>query len=101
MDSSISGKYEIWFLRVCYHVPHELYIREWLVRAVYNLDMNSRPQPAKIASTNTSSLDASLQYITSPRLNLFEWNAPPDLGVNLHAFLAVTMELQIARDQIT
>ena len=25
MDSFISGKDEIWFLRVCYHVPHELY----------------------------------------------------------------------------
>jgi len=25
MDSSVSGKDEIWFLRVCYHVPHELY----------------------------------------------------------------------------
>ena len=26
MDSSVSGKDEIWFLRVCHHVPHELYI---------------------------------------------------------------------------
>ena len=25
MDSSVSGKDEIWFLRVCHHVPHELY----------------------------------------------------------------------------
>ena len=25
MDSSISGKVEIWFLSVCHHVPHELY----------------------------------------------------------------------------
>ena len=25
MDSSGSGKDEIWFLRVCHHVPHELY----------------------------------------------------------------------------
>ena len=24
MDSSVSGKDEIWFLRVCHHVPHEL-----------------------------------------------------------------------------
>jgi len=27
MDSSVSGKDEIWFLRVCHHVPHELYSR--------------------------------------------------------------------------
>ena len=26
MDSSVSGKDEIWFLRVCHHVPHELYL---------------------------------------------------------------------------
>jgi len=26
MDSSLSGKDEIWFLRVCHQVPHELYI---------------------------------------------------------------------------
>ena len=26
MDSSVSGKDEIWFLRVCHHVPHELYV---------------------------------------------------------------------------
>ena len=25
MDSSVSGKDGIWFLRVCHHVPHELY----------------------------------------------------------------------------
>ena len=25
MDSSVSGKDEIWFLRVSYDVPHELY----------------------------------------------------------------------------
>jgi len=25
MDSSFSGKDEIWYLRVCHHVPHELY----------------------------------------------------------------------------
>ena len=25
MDSYVSGKDEIWFLRVCHHVPHELY----------------------------------------------------------------------------
>jgi len=25
MDSSVSGKDEIWFLPVCHHVPHELY----------------------------------------------------------------------------
>ena len=25
MDSSVSGKDEMWFLRVCHHVPHELY----------------------------------------------------------------------------
>jgi hypothetical protein len=25
MDSSVSGKDEIWFLRVCHHVPHEVY----------------------------------------------------------------------------
>ena len=25
MDSSVSGKDEIWFLRLCHHVPHELY----------------------------------------------------------------------------
>ena len=25
MDSSVSGKDEIWFLRVCHHVPHQLY----------------------------------------------------------------------------
>ena len=25
MDSSVSGKDEIWFLRMCHHVPHELY----------------------------------------------------------------------------
>ena len=25
MDSSVSGKDEIWFLRVCHQVPHELY----------------------------------------------------------------------------
>jgi hypothetical protein len=25
MDSSRSGKDEIWFLRMCHHVPHELY----------------------------------------------------------------------------
>jgi len=25
MDSSVSRKEEIWFLRVCHHVPHELY----------------------------------------------------------------------------
>jgi len=25
MDASVSGKDEIWFLRVCHHVPHELY----------------------------------------------------------------------------
>jgi len=25
MDSSVSGKDEIWFLRVCHHVPHEIY----------------------------------------------------------------------------
>ena len=25
MDSSVSGKAEIWFMRVCHHVPHELY----------------------------------------------------------------------------
>ena len=25
MDSSVSGKDETWFLRVCHHVPHELY----------------------------------------------------------------------------
>jgi len=24
MDSSVSRKDEIWFLRVCHHVPHEL-----------------------------------------------------------------------------
>jgi len=28
MDSSVSGKDEIWFLRVCHHVPHELYYRD-------------------------------------------------------------------------
>jgi len=28
MDSSVSGKDEIWFLRVCHHVPHELYTIE-------------------------------------------------------------------------
>ena len=27
MDSSVSGKDEIWFLRVCHHVRHELYIK--------------------------------------------------------------------------
>jgi len=27
MDSSVSGKDEIWFLRMCHHVPHELYLR--------------------------------------------------------------------------
>ena len=26
MDSSVSGKDDIWFLRVCRHVPHELYL---------------------------------------------------------------------------
>ena len=26
MDSSVSGKGEFWFLRVCHHVPHELYL---------------------------------------------------------------------------
>ena len=26
MDSSVSGKDEIWFLRVYHHVPHELYV---------------------------------------------------------------------------
>ena len=31
MDSSVSGKDEIWFLGVCHHVPHELYLHnEWL-----------------------------------------------------------------------
>jgi len=28
MDSSVSGRDEIWFLRVCHHVPHELYYLE-------------------------------------------------------------------------
>ena len=27
MDSSVSGKDELWFLRVCHQVPHELYCR--------------------------------------------------------------------------
>ena len=27
MDSSVSGKDEFWFLRVCHHVPHELYMQ--------------------------------------------------------------------------
>ena len=27
MDSSVSGKDEIWFLHVCRHVPHELYLQ--------------------------------------------------------------------------
>jgi len=27
MDSSVSGKDELWFRRVCHHVPHELYIQ--------------------------------------------------------------------------
>ena len=26
MDPSVSGKDKIWFLRVCHHVPHELYV---------------------------------------------------------------------------
>ena len=28
MDSSVSGKDKIWFLRVCHHVPHQLYIQK-------------------------------------------------------------------------
>jgi len=30
MDSSVSGKYEIWFLRVWHHVPYELYFYHWV-----------------------------------------------------------------------
>jgi len=33
MDSSISGKEEIWFLRVCHHVPHELYYSDYVVKS--------------------------------------------------------------------
>jgi len=32
MDSSVSGKDEFWFLRVCHHVPHELYHHVFRVR---------------------------------------------------------------------
>jgi len=32
MDSSVSEKDEIWFLRVCHHVPHELYMMKvWAI----------------------------------------------------------------------
>ena len=34
MDSSVSGKDEIWFLRECHHVPHELY------KLIYTLKLN-------------------------------------------------------------
>ena len=36
MDSSVSGKDEIWFLRVCHHVPHELY--DYLLRVAAGTD---------------------------------------------------------------
>jgi len=36
MDSSVSGKDEIWFLRVCHHVSHELY--EVTARYVLNAE---------------------------------------------------------------
>ena len=34
MDSSVSGKDEIWFLHVCHHVPNELYYDSKIQEAV-------------------------------------------------------------------
>jgi len=34
MDSSVSEKDETWFLRVCHHVPHELYSLPNILRVV-------------------------------------------------------------------
>ena len=35
MDSSVSGKDEIWFLRVCHHVPHELHLQTNTVKVCH------------------------------------------------------------------
>ena len=37
MDSSVSAKDEIWFLRVCHHVPHELYYSVYTAIGIYRV----------------------------------------------------------------
>ena len=55
MDSSVSGKDEIWFLRVCHHVPHELYhFRVYLYCVVFKCSRINSTKPPASGAGNVS-----------------------------------------------
>jgi len=68
MDSSVSGKDEIWFLRVCHHVPHELYIPNKLLHT--DLQMPTvREEITKFSTNHTAKLLTHANELTSNLLN--------------------------------
>ena len=79
MDLSVSGKDEIWFLRVCHHVPHELYVfvlrkgstpKRERFNTIARPDLKIYAAPRRIPPSPHRREDFSLFKIFSPCLQI-------------------------------